>query len=63
MLLGESQVIEIYFLFVQDSSIIYFTHQFDKTLNRSNLRKDRFVWAHALRTDTVHHGRKAKVGA
>lgn len=63
MLLGESQVIEIYFLFVQDSSIIYFTHRVDKTLDRSNLRKDRFVWAHALRTDTVHHGRKASGGS
>lgn len=63
MLLGESQVIEIYFLFVQDSSIIYFTHRFDKTLDRSNLRKERFVWTHDLRTDTVHHGRKAGGGS
>lgn len=59
VLLRESQVIEIYFLFVQDSSIIYFTHRFDKTLDRSNLRKERFVCAHDLIRDTVHHGRKA----
>lgn len=63
VLLRESQVIEIYFLFVQDSSIIYFTHCFDKTLDRSNLRKERFVWAHDLRRDTVHHARKASGGS
>lgn len=58
-----SQVIKIIFLFVQDSSISYFIHCYDKTLDKSSLREESFVWAHGLRRDTAHHGRKDSAGS
>lgn len=63
MLFWVSQVIKIIFLFVQDSSISYFIHCNDKTLDKSSLREESFVWAHGLRRDTTHHGREHRMAA